>query len=691
MSILGLLKSLGRPEKSVGNTNLFASFYAGESAPRLGEKEYLAAYSGWVYACVNAIAEEVAASELKLQQSVGVNEWRDVQGNPAIQLLNDVNPFWSSYDLMFATAAMLKLHGNAFWVIFYTKGGKPAEIWLLDPTRTFVVTSESSYIGGYVYQNDQGTKIPLSVDEVIHFKKFNPMNPYRGMGTVQAAELAIDTDGQASKWQRNFFYNSAMPSGVLTAEGTMSQDQYDRIRANWDMKFRGTSNAHKMALLEGGLKFQSLSPTSKEMEFSQSRKDLRDEILGIFRVPKSILGITEDVNRAAAESAEYYFSKHVILPELHFIASKLNEFYLEKFNLDQSKYRFVYEDPVPQNQELAMQMRASDVNAGIMTRNEARAEIGLPPVEGGDVLLVSNLLIPITGSDKQETPDKEEADEQQEEDAEEEQSEDEGTKSIKKKSKKIEKKIDKPAFIESNITAQTKIVRKTLKKLEKQLLSNLKNKKSIIDNRNLLRRLKDASDPQNELIRVLFEDYQDWVGLLYDATKDGINNIYETSGKEALAEVGVDIGFDVDNPAAIDYLNNHALEMATQVGETIKEDLTLQLMQGIETGASVRDTADAISSFFESEGDWRSKRIARTETIRAYSQGSLQGYIQSGVVEGVYWMPDDQACPICLQNAGDGVIKLGSTFSSGDTAPPAHPNCECAIAPVTSKDDVSGD
>ena len=66
-----------------------------------------------------------------------------------------------------------------------------------------VVRSDTKFIGGYVYKSEKGEEIPLDVDEVLHFKRWNPRSRYRGVGTIQAAALAIDTDTYAAQWNRN--------------------------------------------------------------------------------------------------------------------------------------------------------------------------------------------------------------------------------------------------------------------------------------------------------------------------------------------------------------------------------------------------------------------------------------------------------------------------------------------------------
>ncbi|MCL5431677.1 MAG: phage portal protein [Patescibacteria group bacterium] len=391
------LKRLGIGQKAF-NPNVFSFFY-NQASPKLGEKQLLDAYKGMVFACVNAIAEEVGNIHLRLQRKTK-DSWEEIPDHPALTLLSSVNNFTTSSDLLIGTQAFLELDGNAFWYMVRngnSGGGDLVEIWLLDPTRMSIVKNSTTIISNYVYQNEKGDKVPMELGEIIHFKRFNPKDQYRGVGTVQAAALPIDIDDYSAQWQRNFFSNAAMPSGILSTDGTLNQEQYDRIKANWDSKYKGVANSSKMALLEGGLHFTPVNFTQREMQFLDGRRAIRDEILAIFRVPKSILGIVEDVNRANAEASDYVFGKRVIKPKMQFLVDKLNEFYLPMFGLKNSQYRFDFDDPVPQNQDLLMTQISKGLNgASYLTINEAREQMGYPPLdEGGDEIFISNSVIPL--------------------------------------------------------------------------------------------------------------------------------------------------------------------------------------------------------------------------------------------------------------------------------------------------------
>ncbi|HZE87058.1 MAG TPA: phage portal protein [Methylomirabilota bacterium] len=681
MSLLSNVTNLFKKEL---NTGIFG-FFNSSAIPKMSEKEFLKAYRGWVFACTNAIAQRVADTELILQRKDKNGEWKDFTGdNEAMDLLRNVNDHMSYYDLAFGYSAFQELDGNSFWYMPKNAGGKITELWPLDPSRTQVVKSKDNFIAGYVFLNEVGIKVPFAPEEILHFKRFNSKSAYRGMGTVEAAAIAIDTDTFAAEWQRNFFGNSAMPSAVLSSVGTLNQEQYDRIKANWDSKFKGVENAHKMAIMEGGMSYTPINPTNRDMQFSQGRKDLRDEICGIFGVPLPVLGILDTANLASADAADMLFAKNTVKPKLTQYAGNLTEFYLPRFNLSQKQWRIWFVDPVPENREQKRLDRESGIKNYYMTPNEARAEIGKEPVEGGDFLYIPTLYQPTSASNADGSPTP---------------PANSGKGFIllplksavasKKKELAVKQiKDNRSKIVDAAIPKLTKKNKALNDKLESMLLANLrksKNKKPVNVKRTLLQILKDATDPSNEMVKLLFTDYEDWIGLLHNATEEGMSTVFEQAGKVGISQVNADVTFDMQNPRALDFLNEHVMENTDSYAATMKEDISLKVMEGVEEGESVDDIATTIGAFFEDQGDYRAERLARTETIDAYAQGNLEGYKQSGIVSGKSWLFDEGSCSSgeCPSNADQGVIPLDEDFESGDDAPPGHPNCECALQPET--------
>ena len=670
MSFISNIKNfIGSTAQKSFNSQVFG-YLNNASRPRMGEKEYLKAYHGWVYACVNAIAEVVSQMDIVLEKKTK-DGWTTVEKHQSTDVLNAVNNFYTFSQLLFSTQAFSELSGNAYWYCPSNSTGKtPKEIWPLDPTKVVIIKSKTDYIDHYEFTNGAGEVVRLETYEVIHFKDFNPEDALRGVGRVQAAAIAIDTDTFSAEWQRNFFGNSAMPSALLKVQGNLSQEQFERIKASWDSKFRGVQNSGKMAILEGGTEYQALSPTQKEMQYSESRKALRDEILAYFRVPKTILGITEDVNFASAQVTEYVFTKFVCKPKMQRIVDNLNEFYLPMFGLVNYDYRFRLLDPVPENREQQVAERASGIQNYYMTPNEAREQMGLEPIDGGDVLYIPTTVMPFGSSYEQPT---------------------EPTKSVKKKTfkhykfpvNKSKQQARRAVYLNKQRVAMHDKFVEFNGQLKKTVLKNLKSKSGRA---NLVKARTDDVIAKSSFIDNLFKGWKALTVSLGAIIKVNQSEVMAHAGTEALVQVGVETEFDLANTRAANWLKDNALMNSTSYTGTVRDEITAIVESSIADDRSVDEITADLSQYFDDSSEYKAERLARTETIDAYNQGSLEGYIQSDVVVGKEWLTGGDACDDCQGNEDEGMIGLDEDFQSGDDAPTAHPNCECSLQPVTADD-----
>jgi len=131
---------------------------------------------------------------------------------------------------------------------------------------------------------------------------------------------------------------------------------------------------------------------------------------------------------------------------------------------------------------------------------------------------------------------------------------------------------------------------------------------------------------------------------------------------------------------AVQYANRHAAQMVTQMDQETKQRLAKVIGDGIKNKRGVPGlTADIRKTFTDMKAN-RAPVIARTETADALEQSFMDRSKDMGVT-GKRWVTFNP-CEICQANEGEGDVPIDHTFSSGDTRPPAHPNCQCALAPV---------
>lgn len=152
------------------------------------------------------------------------------------------------------------------------------------------------------------------------------------------------------------------------------------------------------------------------------------------------------------------------------------------------------------------------------------------------------------------------------------------------------------------------------------------------------------------------------------------------SWEDAAAALALDLAFDLDNPFVQTVLGTLAEEIV-RVAETTRDEIRALVGRQAAEGWSTERLAEEIRARGEIASTTRARLIAQTETAAAYSRGSIAAYQVSGVVARVEWLTADSPCPICDPLDGT-TVPLGGAWPGGIEAPPAHPGCRCAIAPI---------
>jgi F like protein len=127
------------------------------------------------------------------------------------------------------------------------------------------------------------------------------------------------------------------------------------------------------------------------------------------------------------------------------------------------------------------------------------------------------------------------------------------------------------------------------------------------------------------------------------------------------------------------YLTTGSLTRLTGgLNQTSLQVLRDAISDAWDAGGSFEQIVAAIQDTFETFSTTRAERIAQTEVNDAYNYGRVQTAVAAGFDQKA-WDPDGEACPICTANADEGWIGIDETFSSGDSEPTAHPNCDCSV------------
>jgi len=337
-------------------------------------------FKAWVHAAVSAISSAVAAAPLQLCRNGTGEKAEEIASHPFLDLMREVNPFHTRFWLWSQTMTFLELTGNAYWWVVSDALGVPREIWLVQSQYMRVIPDAHKFISGYEFRMN-GRKLRFSPSEIIHFKYPNPRSLYYGQGPLQAAASSVDAQEAIQDAQWHAFRNGAYPGLSLSTDQKLDDKVIDRLEKKIHQRYGSTEHAGKVLVLEQGLSASPVTRSPREMDFIRSGEFSRNEVLGIFKVPAAIAGISKDVNRASAESLYRIFMTFTVAPKLQMIAEQLNQDLLPRYG-DELSCSFK-EVSIENREEDRADMQAR-IAAGVTTINEERRRLGFPPVPWGD-------------------------------------------------------------------------------------------------------------------------------------------------------------------------------------------------------------------------------------------------------------------------------------------------------------------
>lgn len=309
----------------------------------------------------------------------------EIVRHQALNVLNTPNAFMPRQEFMEGTQQHVDLTGEGWWVV-ERPAGFPTAMWPVRPDRMVPIPDPDDFLAGYVYRSPDGQLVPLGLDEVIMIRMPSPLDPYRGLGPVQAILTDVDSAYYSAEWNRNFFMNSAEPGGIIEVEKSLSDTEFTRMVKRWRENHQGVRNAHRVAILEQG-KWVDRQMSMKDMQFVQLRDVSREIIREAFAYPKFMLGEPEGSNRASAMAAEYVYGRQLIEPRGDRIRGALNNDYLPMFGDAAAGLEFDYDSPVPDDpeQDVAIMLQRAQLAKALLdlrVKPEQALEVaGLPPMD----------------------------------------------------------------------------------------------------------------------------------------------------------------------------------------------------------------------------------------------------------------------------------------------------------------------
>ena len=615
---------------------------------------------------------------------------------------NDVTSKKESVEV---TIQHLLIYGEAFWLIKDKMAGRQI-FQILSPESMTPLFDSDGMIRGWKrtwYINNQKQEKSYDSEEIVHFKKPNPFRIGRGQSTIEGIYEWVETDINATEWNRNFFGNNAVPPYVFEAQQHFTPKQMAQMKESFESSTQGNSAAHKIGALPYGAKLTKLWDGMKDMDFANLDERFQDKILAGFSVPKSILGMVKDVNRANVEGTRYIFALYVIKPYMEMIVNTLNEFLIPRIT-DEAVY-LEFENPVPED----IERRLKEIETGLggqsyMSINEVRAEEGLAPIEGGDAVRGSFGNMPIGEAVKQAkpgSPSKRLFDQEPQkkvhmfnhrkalrQQSSEKLAHDiaDGVKQAIREVKISTEDLDAMAWkgLVNRVTPYEKLLADKLIKFGTKLADDV--------DQNIEEWIKNSKGLADEEGKML--------AAIVDLAKPILYGLFAENGQAELAAMSISVPFEIDE--ALGKVIDIRLDALGRSYEaTTVELIKATVQEGLQDGLNVRDIADKVrEDVFDNANVVRSEMIANTETFRIANLSTREALKKTEVVKTVRWYTaeDERVCPFCGPLNGKEVAVDAKFFEKGDIVPGSdgetmsldydevwggalHPNCRCYTRP----------
>ena len=316
-SLFGFGQARDKPTNKAADAGY--SFLFGRTTSGKPVNETTAMQTTAVYACVRILSEAIASLPVHVYQYKDGGGKEMVIDHPLYQVLHDEpNPEMTSFVFRETLMSHLLIWGNAYAQIIRDGAGRVLGLYPLLPNKMDVQRDDKGEIY-YVYSRSSDENpnfkeygdIKLQKEDVLHIPGLG-FDGLIGYSPISMAKNAVGMTLACEEYGASFFANGANPGGVLEHPGVLKDPS--KVRDSWNAVYRGTSNAHKIAVLEEGMKYQQVGIPPEEAQFLETRKFQINEIARLYRIPPHMVGDLEKSSFSNIEQQSLEFVKYTLDP-----------------------------------------------------------------------------------------------------------------------------------------------------------------------------------------------------------------------------------------------------------------------------------------------------------------------------------------------------------------------------------------
>lgn len=347
-------------------------------------------------AVVDFLANSIAQLPLKVYRRVGETDRQRDRDSKAARLLWRPNNDQTAYEFFRAMAIEYFVFGSIYvWVLPDARSDSGFQLRLIPTDWVLETKSKSNYAPDVILvkAGDGGNYIEIPRTEFVQFKTYAPGNPGSFVSPVSALRQTLQEQIEAGQFRKQLWHSSGRMNSFIVRPANV-QPWDDETRKRFVDAFReGWSGdgprAGAIPLLEDGMEIKPIQTSFKEAEWTESVKLSREAVAAAYGVNPSLVWHSDTQTYASSKDNARALYAECLGPVLQMIQQRINSFLLPMVGADENTYvEFDLAEKLKGSFEERASILQSAVGGPWMTRNEARADNNLPPIEGGDDLIV---------------------------------------------------------------------------------------------------------------------------------------------------------------------------------------------------------------------------------------------------------------------------------------------------------------
>lgn len=296
------------------------------------------------------------------------------------------NMFLTKFNVFKKIVEDVILKGNAYLYINRDEAGHPKSLTYLRPSQVAIQYNELTQDLYYlVTSSNKVSKKKILDKDMCHFV-MHSNDGVNGLSIISYATRTIDSANATEQSAKQFFDSGCSINGIVRLKNPIVSDkQRNEIRANWS-QIHGGDNCSGVCVLSGVEDFTPITSDPNKSQMLETRRFNITEVARWFNINPILLGDLSHTSYNDIEAANIEFVQHTLLPWIEMLQNELTR----KLIVNKKRYIDLDENVLLKSNKTNMANYCKTlVTGGIMTANEARAQLGLNPMDGADRLIVA--------------------------------------------------------------------------------------------------------------------------------------------------------------------------------------------------------------------------------------------------------------------------------------------------------------